>query len=231
MKKTKHIVITGAGSGLGATLAKKYNEKGYHVSLIGRTREKLEKLVQSFSNSSYSIYALDVSIFEDVKSTFDQIVKDNGPVDILINNAGVGYFDLAEKITLNQINQMIDINLKGTIFCSQQVLSSMKERNVGSIINVVSTAGLEGKITESVYCASKFGVKGFTESILKEVADTKLHIHGIYMGGMNTHFWGDELQDEKETGLMSPDDIADIIIFNTELRKNINIPEITIKNH
>lgn len=231
MMDSKHVVITGAGSGLGASLACKYNEMGNHVTLIGRTKEKLEQVAKTFTHSTYSLYALDVSSASDVKKVFSDIVKENGSIDILINNAGLGYFDLAENITSQQTDQMIDINLKGTIYCTQEVLPDMKKRNAGSVINVVSTAGVEGKVEESVYCASKFGVRGFTESILKEVEETNIHIHGIYMGGMNTNFWGDELADESETGLMHPDDVADIILANTKERRNINVPEVIIKNH
>lgn len=231
MTKSKHVVITGAGSGLGASLASKYNNKGYHVTLIGRTKEKLERVAETFEDSNYSIYSLDVSSSSNVKEIFSKIEQDISPIDILVNNAGLGYFDLAENITNEQINQMIDINLKGTIFCTQEVLPAMKERDEGSIINIVSTAGVEGKVEESVYCASKFGVRGFTESLLEELTDTNLHIHGIYMGGMNTNFWGDELQDESETGLMDPNDVAELIILNTQERTNMNIPKIIIKNH
>lgn len=231
MINLKHVVITGAGSGLGASLASKYNKMGYHVTLIGRTKEKLERVAKTFNNSNYSVYSLDVSSPSNIKEIFTKIVKDVNPIDILINNAGLGYFDLAENITEKQVNQMIDINLKGTIFCTQEVLPQMKERNVGSVINIVSTAGVEGKVDESVYCASKFGVRGFTESIIKELSETNIHIHGIYMSGMNTNFWGDELDDENDTGLMNPDDVADIIILNTQERLNMNIPKIIIENH
>lgn len=231
MENLKHVVITGAGSGLGASLAFKYNELGNHVTLMGRTKEKLEQVAKTFNDSNYSIYPLDISSPSNVKEVFAEIVKDVGQIDILINNAGVGYFNLAENITTDQVNQMIDINLKGTIFCTQEVLPSMKDRNSGSIINIISTAGVETKVNESVYCASKFGIKAFSESIIKELVDKDIHVHGIYMGGMNTHFWGDELEDQSETGLMDPDDIADIIIFNTQKRPNMNIPKIIIKNH
>lgn len=231
MADSKHVVITGAGSGLGASLAIKYNEMGHHVSLIGRTKEKLEKVAESFGDSNYSIYPLDISSAADVNKVFKEMADDIGPVDILVNNAGLGYFDLAENIKTDEIDQMIDINLKGTIYCSQAVLPSMKERNAGSVINVISTAGVEGKVTESAYNASKFGVRGFTESLLKELKDTKIHVHGVYMGGMNTNFWGDELQDQNDTGLMNPNDVADIILLNTAERQNMNIPQIIIKNH
>lgn len=231
MTKSKHVVITGAGSGLGASLARKYNEMGYHTTLIGRTKEKLERVAATFASSTYSVYSLDVSAPANVKEVFAQIEKEVQPIDLLVNNAGLGYFALAENITADQVNQMIDINLKGTIFCTQAVLPAMKARDAGSIINIVSTAGVEGKVEESVYCASKFGVSGFTESLLKELADTNLHVHGIYMSGMNTNFWGDELQEESETGLMSPDDVAELVIFNTQERTNMSVPKIIIENH
>lgn len=226
-----NVVITGAGSGLGASLAAKYNQAGYFVVLLGRTKEKLERVAYTFENNNYAVYAVDVSSFEDVQKTFSEIKSTHSTIDILVNNAGVGYFDLAENLENSQVEQMIDINLKGTIYCTQQVLGEMKERNEGSIINVVSTAGVEGKVTESVYCASKFGVKGFTESILKELEETNVHVHGIYMGGMKTPFWEGIIEEENTGGLMDPDDVADIILANTKLRKNINVPSVIIKNH
>ena len=74
------------------------------------------------------------------------------------------------------------------------------------------------------------GVGEWTESLQKELVDTNLHIHGIYISGMNTNFWGDELQDESETGLMNPDDVADLVIFNTQERTNMSVPKIIIEN-
>ncbi len=225
----KNVVITGAGSGLGASLARKYHERGYHVTLLGRTVEKLALIAEDFEH--YALFKLDVSSYTDVEMTFQEIKDKVGSIDLLINNAGVGYFDLAENLTVNEVDQLIDINLKGTIYCTQQVLKDMKDRDEGSIINIVSTAGLEGKVTESVYCASKFGVKGFTESLLKELAETNIHVHGIYMGGMKTPFWGGIIEEENTGGLMDLDDVADIIIGNTKIRHNINVPSVVIKNH
>lgn len=226
----KHVVITGAGSGLGAALAYKYNEQGYHVSLIGRTKAKLEKVTETFKNSAYSIYPLDVSSFHEVERVFKQIAEEVQPIDILVNNAGVGHFALTEELTAEQVDQMIDINLKGTIFCTQQVIGEMKVRNAGAIINVISTAGVEGKVTESAYCASKFGARGFTESIIKELADTNVQAHGIYMGGMKTPFWEGTLDDGDTQGMMDPEDIAEIILANTKNRPHITVPEVIIKN-
>lgn len=229
--KQKHVVITGAGSGLGASLARKYAELGHFITLIGRREDKLKEVAESFPHSDYALYSLDVSSPLLVTETFAGIILKGKPVDVLINNAGVGYFALAEDISSDQVHAMIDINLKGTIFCTQQVLPMMKELNSGTIINIVSTAGLEGKVNEAVYCASKFGVKGFTESILKELQETDIHVTAVYMGGMYTPFWDGIIEEENMGKMMDPDDIAEIIMANVKLRKNINVPKVIIKNH
>lgn len=225
----KNVVITGAGSGLGASLAKKYHALGYHVTLLGRTLEKLEYIAKDFEH--YAVFALDVSDYAAVEATFQSIKDQVGNIAILVNNAGVGYFDLAENLEVDQVDQMIDVNLKGTIYCTQQVLGEMKAQDAGTILNIVSTAGVEGKATESAYCASKFGVKGFTESLLVELSETNIHVHGIYMGGMQTPFWDGIIEEEDTGGLMDPDDAADIILENTKNRRNINVPSVIIKNH
>lgn len=227
----KHIVITGAGSGLGASLARKYAAEGHFITLIGRNEGKLKQVAESFPHQNFQLCPLDVSSYEAVAETFASLGQQGKPVDMLINNAGVGYFDLAENLTAQQVNDMIDINLKGTIFCTQQVLPVMKERDSGSIVNIVSTAGLTGKVTESVYCASKFGVKGFTESLLKELVETNIHLTAVYMGGMATPFWEGIIPEGNLGKFMQPDDVADIIINNIKERKNINVPQVVIEMH
>jgi short-subunit dehydrogenase len=225
----KVVVITGAGSGLGASLAKKYSDLGCHVCLLGRTESKLNQTAELLSNS-YSIYEVDVTSKDAVAHVIESIKEVVGPVDLLINNAGLGVFDLAENIVEESVHNMIDINLKGTIFCTQAVLPDMKNRNRGIIVNVVSTAGVEGKVNETVYCASKFGVRGFTESLALELNGTGIRVFGAYMGGMKSPFWDEILAKEKTKDFMDPDDVADIIIENTKPRKGIAVTEVIIKN-
>lgn len=231
MMEKKVVVITGAGSGLGASLARKYAEMGDHICLIGRTEDKLVRTANTLTRDDYSIYPLDVTSKENVAQVFQEIKEKVGPIDVLIDNAGIGVFDLAEDIEETAVHQMIDINLKGTIYCTQEVLPHMKQRNSGVIANIISTAGLEGKSTESVYCASKFGVRGFTESLLVELQDTDIHVFGAYMGGMKTEFWDGIFEESVTAGMMDPEDIAEIIIHNLKLRKQLNVDKVVIKNH
>lgn len=221
------VVITGAGSGLGASLAKRYYGLGYYVCLLGRTRTKLLKIAKSFDDR-YAIYEMDVSSKSDVTKVIQAIKQEVGPIDIFINNAGVGDFDSAESISEQAVHQMIDINLKGTIFCTQEVVKDMKKRDQGCIINIISLSGKRGKINESVYSASKFGARGFTESLALELEQTNVKVFGAYMGNMKTELWEGARAEEI---YMDPDDVADIIIENTRARKNISMEEIIIKNN
>ena len=230
MSEKKVVVITGAGTGLGAALVKRFAELDYHVCLLGRRESALREVVAKYQLEASSVYSMDVSKRSDVVSVMSQILEAFGRVDVLVNNAGVGYFAQAELITDEQIDQMIDINLKGTIYCTQEVLPNMRERDAGSILNVISTAGLTGKATEAVYCASKFGVRGFTESLLVELADTNVRVLGAYMGGMKTDFWDGIYESESIQQLMDPEDVADIIMANVTTRTNLNVDQVVIKN-
>lgn len=221
-----NVVITGAGSGLGASLAKKYSDLGCHVCLLGRTQTKLMRTAETLTNNP-SIYEVDVSSKQDVAKVIQLIKKKVGAIDVLINNAGVGTFDLMENLSEESIHQMIDINLKGTIFCTQEVLGDMKKRNQGYIVNIISLSGKRGKATESVYSASKFGVRGFTESLALELEPTAIRVFGAYMGNMKTELWGGASTEET---FMEPDDVADIIMENIKPRKNILVEEVVIKN-
>ncbi|WP_040978459.1 SDR family oxidoreductase [Oceanobacillus jeddahense] len=225
----KIAVITGAGSGLGTSLAIKFNKLNYHVCLIGRNKNKLIQ-TSELLNQDFSIHTLDISDEQNVKSTFDYISNEFGPIDTLINNAGIGFFDTLEQLPSHGIEQMLDVNLKGSIYCTQSVLKNMKNRDSGTIINIISTAGLEGKVNETVYCASKFGLRGFTEALEVELKETNIRIYAAYMGGMKTNFWDKYYRSDEINHMMNPDDVADIIINDYQLRDNLKVTQTVIKN-
>lgn len=107
----------------------------------------------------------------------------------LVNNAGVGNFGPFSKITQQEISEMLNTNVLGTILMTKAVLPFLQEQGEGLLINIISTAGLRGKVNEAVYAASKFAVRGFTESLQKEYENSTIDIKAVYMGGMDTPFW------------------------------------------
>ncbi len=224
------VVITGAGSGLGASLARKFSGIGYHVCLLGRTKATLMQTAESLHNEC-SIYEVDVTSKASVRDAITKIHRSRGSIEYLVNNAGVGYFKLVEDLAEEEIDQMIDTNLKGPIYCIQEVLEDMKKRNKGCIVNIVSGSGKVAKETESAYSASKFGLRGFLEAVSLEVKDFNIQLTSAYMGNMKTNLWEKDHPETKMSTYMEPDDVAEIIIENLKPRKNLHVTDITIMNH
>lgn len=215
------MLITGGGSGLGAELAKCYGEQGYHIILVGRSLEKLEKVSREIGKKGGSSECMshDISCPNSVNALSKSLLQKHQGIDCLINNAGVGIFGPIEKVTVDEINKMIDVNVKGTILVTKELIPHVGDK----IINIISTAGLRGKVNEAVYCASKFAVRGFTESLQKEFEDSALKIIAVYMGGMDTPFWENSTHIEDKTRLKSPAEVAKEIVIKNDGRQEIVI--------
>ncbi|WP_163100647.1 SDR family oxidoreductase [Peribacillus alkalitolerans] len=207
----KAALITGGGSGLGKELALLFAKHGYHVILTGRSEDKLELVRQEVSafGGKSSIHNCDIRNPKEIVSLMNVVAKDF-ELEILVNNAGVGFFGPIEEIEDVQISSMLDTNVLGTILMTKTFLPLLKKKK-STIIQVISTAGLRGKVNESVYCASKFAVRGFSESLQKELEGTNVRVVNVYMGGMNTPFWDESEHISDKSRLRSPQEIAEII--------------------
>ncbi|KOP70916.1 SDR family NAD(P)-dependent oxidoreductase [Cytobacillus solani] len=213
----KSIIITGAGSGLGKELAIRYSRQGYHLLLIGRTFEKLKEVEEQIQaeNGHADSFAVDISSPSEIQAFISQAAK-QFTIYGLINNAGIGHFGPFEQMPHAEIEEMLHVNVLGTIYISQAVLPYLVEKNEGLVMNIISTAGLRGKINESGYAASKFAVRGFTESLQIEYGHTGIMIKAVYMGGMDTPFWDHNHFIKDKSRLRSPAEIADKILANIE---------------
>lgn len=217
----KKILITGGGSGLGAELAKGYGENGNHIILVGRNEENLKKVTKEvIQQGAFAEYCvMDISNKDSIDRGIKAIVEKHNNIDYLINSAGVGFFGPIETLTMDEMNTMIDINVKGTIMITMKLLPYVNER----ILNIISTAGLKGKVNEAVYCASKFAMRGFTESLQKELSHSKVKITAVYMGGMDTPFWENSTHIKDKSRLKAPQVVAKEIISNDDGREEIII--------
>jgi short-subunit dehydrogenase len=209
----KTVIVTGAGSGLGKDLAILLSKKGFHILLAGRTLEKLSSVkneIEALGGNADTL-TLDIRYQNEVN---DQLTDISTRFSLygLVNNAGVGHFGPFLDMTDHEINNMLNTNVLGTIHMTKAILPYLLESGEGHILNIISTAGLRGKVNEAVYAASKFAIRGFTESLQKEFEETNVKFTGVYMGGMDTPFWANSDHIKDPSRFRSATEVAEIII-------------------
>ncbi len=193
--KGKTAVITGASQGIGLAIAKVFSENNANVILLSRNEEKLKTNSQKL-NAKY--YVLDVSKEENVNRVFNEI----GNVHILINNAGVYFTSPIQDLDSKKWKELLDTNLNGVMYCTKAVLPEMLKNNYGRIINISSVSGKTGDPFGSAYCASKFALIGFTQSLAQESASKNITANCICPGWVETKMAEDILHDENYASLL-----------------------------
>lgn len=201
------ILITGASSGIGAASARLFAEQGYRVALAARRLERMQMIVDEIRKQGGQALAIqtDVSRWDSVKQMAQVTLDRWGQVDVLFNNAGFGRLNWLENLDANQdVQEQIAVNLTGLIWSTQAVMPSMITRRRGHIINMASMAALVAPPTYSVYAATKFAIRGFSESIRREVRLFGIRVSTIYPGAVATEF--EEIAGvQRKTGIRSPD--------------------------
>jgi len=203
------ILVTGASSGIGEAVARLFAREGYRVSLGARRLERLQALaheIESAGGQSIAVQS-DLARFEDIQRLISETLDQFGQIDVLLNNAGFGRIKWLEDLDpMEDIQAQLQINLISTILIAREVLPHMIQRKSGHIINMGSMGGLVASPTYTVYSASKFGVRGFTEALRREVGVYDVHVSGIYPGAVNTEFKQHAGIDRK-TGRSTPESL------------------------
>ena len=200
------ILITGASSGIGAATARLFAQQGYRAVLAARRMERLQALADEIRAAGGETWpvAADLGKLEDAQSLARAAIDHYGQVDILFNNAGFGRLEWLEKLDPQKdIQTQLQVNLLGVIQMTQAVLPHMIERRSGHIINMGSIASFVATPTYSVYAASKFGVRGFSEALRREVGVYGVRVSGIYPGGVETEF-AEVAGIQRKTGFSTP---------------------------
>ncbi|MFZ6688528.1 SDR family NAD(P)-dependent oxidoreductase [Undibacterium sp. SXout11W] len=186
----KHALITGGGKGIGYAIAAALLAQGLKVTIAGRNEEVLKVAMKSLSNAHgetrIAYIVLDVSDSKAVETSFALAAQKLGPIDILVNNAGQASSAPFLKTDTAHWQQMLNVNLMGTVHCTKQVLPVMLEAGWGRIINVASTAGLTGYPYVSAYCAAKHGVIGLTRALALELATKGVTVNAVCPGYTET---------------------------------------------
>ncbi|MAT39156.1 MAG: hypothetical protein CL946_06095 [Ectothiorhodospiraceae bacterium] len=231
MSEQQIIWITGASSGIGKATALKLAMSGDTVLISSRNEEALEKVKQEAGDNAGRIhpYPCDVSDAESVKRTTDAIFASHGQVDILINNAGTTVFKSFEDSTIDDLDALYGVNLRGAFLCTKAVLPSMLERRDGMIVMVNSMAAKAQFKDSSVYAATKAGLMMMTEDLRFEVQKKGVRVISVYPGATATNIWPEKMLEKFGERMMKPETIADSIIHAVKAPSEALVSEITIQ--
>jgi len=182
-----HAVVTGGSRGIGGAIASALADQGATLTLMGRDRARLDaKVVELAQRTQVSGTTVDIANAQSVGEAFALAQAERGPVQILINNAGLAASAPFIRTETELWAQMLEVNLTGTFLCCRAVIPGMLERGFGRVVNIASTAGLIGYAYVSAYCAAKHGVVGLTRALALEMGDRDITVNAICPGFTDT---------------------------------------------
>lgn len=236
---SKRVFITGATSGIGRATAEAFAKAGYDLALCARRVDKLEEIKSALKAEHVDVYTfyLDITDRIAVHDAVAEMLRVVGPIDVLVNNAGLARgLDTFQEYALDDIEEMINTNVKGLIYVTRNIIPSMVERNAGHIINLGSTAGIYAYGKGSVYCATKAAVKTLSDGIRIDTIESDIKVTTIQPGIVETPFSEIRFHGNTEQAAnvyagveaLQPEDIADIIVFAASQPKRVQISDITI---
>jgi len=212
-------VVTGASRGIGRAIAEKLHAAGADVVLVARNETLLEETASTMGGAM--VVPMDVSSADEVEAGFRSIINEKGKIDILVNNAGITRDNLLLRLKEEDIQQVLDVNLKSMFFTSKNVLRSMMKQRRGRIINITSVIGLMGNAGQSNYAASKAGIIGFTKSLAREVGSRNITVNAVAPGFIETDMTAElseNVQKEMAASIAlgrfgSTEDVANAVLF------------------
>jgi 3-oxoacyl-[acyl-carrier protein] reductase len=219
----KTAIVTGASQGIGETIAIEMAKSGATVFCLARNKEALDTTIKKITENGgkATAFSCDISNNDDFKAIILNIVKEYGSIDILVNNAGITKDNLLMRMSDDQWDDVLNINLKGSFTCIRSVIKHMMKKKFGRIINITSIVGITGNAGQANYAASKSGLIGLTKSIAKEVASRGITANCVAPGWIETSMT-DQLSTEVKNKFLSQipagkigqsKDIANTVIF------------------
>lgn len=220
------ILITGGSSGIGFATASFLREKGAKVMITGRNKEKLEKAAEKIG--AIAVVA-DVAKEEDIQKTYQAVEEKLGGLDVLINNAGIGRRKSLEELSMQDFEDIYRVNVFGAALMAREAAKIFKKQDHGNIINIASTAGKKGYPTGSVYCGSKFALRGMTECWQAELRKHNVRVILVNPSEVTTAFGQDDRKERDEVpNKLRSQEIAHTIVSTLEMDNRGFIPEVTV---
>jgi NADP-dependent 3-hydroxy acid dehydrogenase YdfG len=229
---SKTALITGASSGIGKATAIAFAQAGIDLALVGRSVDRLQQLVAKTTalGVKAAAYPLDLAQLDRVRPQVTEIVNDCGSLDILVNSAGTAYTNQLMDTSLNDWQNILDLNLSSVLQVIQGVLPRMRQQQAGTIVNIVSVAGQQAFPNWGAYSVSKFGLVALSQALAAEERKHGIRVTAIYPGSVHTPLWDREQVDADfdRSAMLSPETVADSILYSVNAPQAATVTELTI---
>lgn len=226
--KGKTALVTGASGGIGGEIAKSIYMRGGRPILVGRNKARLEAVRDQMGRHDLPILLANLDQPDELEALAEDLMEREGRIDMLINNAGYGVKRLVAKGRLDEWRRTIDINLIAPMLLSRAVLPGMIEAGEGAIVNISSISGLIGSKEGSAYSASKFGLRGFAQSLFEEVREHNVKVVSVFPGYVDTPLVPPSKKLERER-MIPPEDVASAVVEAIESSMRTCPTEITLR--
>lgn len=222
------VVITGGSSGIGRSAANLFSQRGWNVVVIARGQEALQAVQASLAGQATKVIAIqaDVADTEALRAAASQAEAALGPIDVWVNNAGIGVFAPFMDMSDAEFRRVTDVNYIGVVNGARVALERMKPRNAGTIVNVCSAIGLRGVPLQSAYSGAKYAMRGFAEALRAELAHggSRVHLTTVYPPSVNTPFYSHSIAHmdglpRPPPPIYQPEIIADAVYFAATHRR------------
>lgn len=212
----RRALITGASSGIGRATALAFAKAGIDVALVSRSRSNLESVADAARQLGVTakVYPIDLAEVDRVRSSIESVLADFGAIDLLVNNAGMGYTGTLMETSLSDWQRVLDLNVTSVFQCIQAVVPQMRSQQRGTIINVASIAAHQTFPGWGLYCVSKFGLLALSKTLAAEERANGIRVVTISPGSVNTPIWDTDTvnADFDRSAMLTPDVVADTIL-------------------
>ncbi|MFY0310947.1 SDR family NAD(P)-dependent oxidoreductase [Leisingera sp. D0M16] len=213
----KTVIVTGGSDGIGKHICLKLAAEGCKLAILGRNQERLEQVAEearSLGAPEARSYGADMTDPAAIAAAAAAILQDFGSVDILINNAGIWHkAGPLDSISEEMLMATVQTNLTGLMQLTRHLLPALRDRDEAAILNVASKSGVAAQAGQSVYTATKYGVRGFTDVLKLDEAETGVRVAGLYQSGSNTGMFAKAGEEVPNHIFTEPEDLADVVVF------------------
>ena len=208
------VLVTGGGRGIGRAIALRFAREGAWVAVASRTSEEIDAVAAEIEAAGGKGLAAQMNVrdFGSVEAAVYRAIEwGDGTLDVLVNNAGIFSVSPFDKLKLDDFHRMVEVNLAGPVLVTSEAMEGLEESERGHVFNIASTAARQGYPGGVAYCASKYGLRGFSDALRMDLADRNIRVSTVYPGATDTTIFEGVPGDWDRAAMNKPEDVAEVV--------------------